>query len=60
MTKSLNIIFDNIYEETSGYLHNIKIHDGYIYCAGQAFKQEQDYLVMKFDLEGNLIWHQIW
>jgi hypothetical protein len=55
-----NIIFKNDYNATNGYLHNIKIHDGYIYCAGQAYKQEQDYLVMKFDLEGNLIWHQIW
>ena len=55
-----NIIFNYDYNATNGYLHNIKIYNDYIYCAGQAYKQEQDYLVMKFDLEGNLIWHQIW
>lgn len=55
-----NFIFDKNYDEIRGYLHNIKIYHDNIYCIGQADRNHQDFLLMKFDLDGNLIWHQIW
>ncbi len=59
-----NQIWDKTYnlpEVSSSKLSEIKIYNDFIYGVGQVHTSNaQDFLLVKLDLEGNLIWHQTW
>jgi len=60
-----NIISDTMYklpDADAGIINELKIHDNYLYGIGESstLETQQDFLLMKLDLEGNLLWHKIW